>query len=225
MMKDKLGYTFKDENILLTALTHSSYANEARDKNVQCNERLEFLGDAVLGFVTASYLYRTYPQLPEGQLTKIRASVVCTQMLSKKAKALGIPDNLRLGRGEEHTGGRERESILEDAFESLIGAIYLDGGIAEAERFVLSQLSDEIEAAYNSHGSKDYKTNLQEIIQKTSRQPLVYKVTDECGPAHSKIFKVTVSHKGKVLGSGEGKSKKDAEQHAAKAALEIMGKA
>lgn len=222
LMEDVLGYKFKDESILLTALTHSSYANEAKKHDVVCNERLEFLGDAVLGLVVGSYLYKTFPTLPEGRLTKLRASVVCEQMLAKKAKALGVPEFLRLGKGEELTGGRNRMSILEDAFESIIGAIYLDGGIEEAEKFILGQLKGEIERVYTSHCVIDSKTSLQEVLQKNSQAPIEYTVIGESGPAHNKLFKVEVKHCGKVLGEGVGKSKKEAEQHAAQVALEKL---
>lgn len=223
MMEDVLGYKFKDESVLLTALTHSSYANEARDNGVVCNERLEFLGDAVLGFVVGSYLYKTYPEMSEGKLTKLRASVVCDQMLSKKAKAMGVPKYLRLGKGEELTGGRERVSILEDAFESIIGAIYLDGGVDEAARFILGQLKEEIERIRVSQHVIDNKTSLQEVLQRTSQAPIEYVVTGESGPAHNKVFKVEVRHNGNVLGKGQGKSKKEAEQHAAQVALGKLG--
>lgn len=222
MMEDVLNYKFKDESILLTALTHSSYANEARSVGVVCNERLEFLGDAVLGFVIGSYLYKEFPDLSEGKLTKLRAGVVCEQMLAKKARALGVQKYLRLGKGEEQTGGRERVSILEDSFESIIGAIYLDGGVEEASRFILSQLKDEIENIKSSRLVPDNKTNLQEYLQKTSHEPIEYVVVSESGPAHSREFKVEVRHMGKVLGKGRGKSKKEAEQNAAESALERL---
>lgn len=224
MMENVLNYRFKDESILLTALTHSSYANETKTKDVVCNERLEFLGDAVLGFVIGSYLYKTFPELSEGKLTKLRASVVCEQMLAKKAKALGVPPYLRLGKGEELTGGRERISILEDAFESIIGAIYLDGGVESASEFILGQLKSEIESIKASQHVLDNKTSLQEILQRTSQAPIEYIVIGESGPAHNKIFKVEVRHCGKVLGQGRGKSKKEAEQHAAEVALEKLNK-
>ncbi len=224
MMENVLNYRFKDESILLTALTHSSYANETKTKDVVCNERLEFLGDAVLGFVIGSYLYKTFPELSEGKLTKLRASVVCEQMLAKKAKALGVPQYLRLGKGEELTGGRERISILEDAFESIIGAIYLDGGVESASEFILGQLKSEIESIKASQHVLDNKTSLQEILQRTSQAPIEYIVIGESGPAHNKIFKVEVRHCGKVLGQGRGKSKKEAEQHAAEVALEKLNK-
>lgn len=224
MMENVLNYRFKDESILLTALTHSSYANETKTKDVVCNERLEFLGDAVLGFVIGSYLYKTFPELSEGKLTKLRASVVCEQMLAKKAKALGVPQYLRLGKGEELTGGRERISILEDAFESIIGAIYLDGGVESASEFILGQLKSEIESIKASQHVLDNKTSLQEILQRTSQAPIEYIVIGESGPAHNKVFKVEVRHCGKVLGQGRGKSKKEAEQHAAEVALEKLNK-
>ncbi len=222
MMEDVLNYKFKDESILLTALTHSSYANEYKAEGVVCNERLEFLGDAVLGFVVGSYLFKTFPELPEGRLTKLRANVVCEQMLAKKSRALGVQKYLRLGKGEELTGGRERMSILEDAFESIIGAIYLDGGIEEAEKFILSQLKDDIFAVKNSHHVLDNKTSLQEVLQRSSQSPIEYVVVGESGPAHNKLFKVEVRHLGKTLGCGSGRSKKEAEQHAAQAALEAL---
>ncbi len=223
MMEEVLNYKFKNENILLTALTHSSYANESRAEGVVCNERLEFLGDAVLGFVIGSYLYKTFPELSEGKLTKLRASVVCEQMLAKKAKALGVPQYLRLGKGEELTGGRERVSILEDTFESIIGAIYLDGGVEEATKFILGQLKEEIEKIKASQHVLDNKTSLQEVLQRTSQAPIEYIVVGESGPAHNKVFKVEVKHNGTVLGYGKGKSKKEAEQHAAQVALERLG--
>ncbi len=223
MMENVLNYKFKDEELLLTALTHSSYANEAKAQGAVCNERLEFLGDAVLGFVIGSYLYKAFPEMSEGKLTKLRANVVCEQMLAKKAKALGFDKYLRLGKGEEMTGGRERVSILEDAFESVIGAIYLDGGIEKAAEFILSQLKNEIESIKASHHVLDNKTSLQEILQRTSQAPIEYAVVGESGPAHNKVFKVEVRHEGKVLGQGKGKSKKEAEQHAAQVALEKLG--
>jgi ribonuclease-3 len=222
MMEDVLNYKFKDEGLLLTALTHSSYANEAKAQGVVCNERLEFLGDAVLGFVVGSYLYKKFPDLPEGKLTKLRAGVVCEQMLAKKAKALGFHKYLRLGKGEELTGGRERVSILEDAFESVIGALYLDGGVEAASSFILSQLKSEIDNINGSASVLDNKTRLQEVLQKSSQAPIEYVVVGESGPAHNKLFRVEVRHLGTILGRGQGKSKKEAEQHAAQVALEKL---
>ncbi|MBQ9519801.1 MAG: ribonuclease III, partial [Firmicutes bacterium] len=170
-----------------------------------------------------SYVFKHFPEIPEGELTKLRASVVCEAMLSKKARMINLGGYLRLGRGEEMTGGRDRVSILADAFEALIGAIYMDGGIENAEKFVLAQLEDEIKDMRVKFKTLDSKTNLQEVIQRTSKIPLEYKITDEKGPAHNKVFTASVSHNGKVLGVGTGASKKEAEQAAAQQALKNLG--
>ena len=223
-LEKTIGYTFKNRAFLVTALTHSSYANENKHLGVEYNERLEFLGDAVLGFIVGSYVFKHFPEIPEGELTKLRASVVCEAMLSKKSKAMNIGDFMRLGRGEEMTGGRTRISILADAFEAIIGAIYMDGGIEPAEKFILSQLENEIKIMRTGFKSLDSKTNLQEIIQQTSKVPLIYSIIDEKGPAHNKEFFASVSHNGKVLGTGSGSSKKEAEQAAAQQAIEHLGK-
>ncbi len=223
-LEKTIGYTFKNRAFLVTALTHSSYANENKHLGVEYNERLEFLGDAVLGFIVGSYVFKHFPEIPEGELTKLRASVVCEAMLSKKSKAMNIGDFMRLGRGEEMTGGRTRISILADAFEAIIGAIYMDGGIEPAEKFILSQLEGEIKIMRTGFKSLDSKTNLQEIIQQTSKVPLIYSIIDEKGPAHNKEFFASVSHNGKVLGTGSGSSKKEAEQAAAQQAIEHLGK-
>ena len=216
----KIDYEFKNPQLIETALSHSSYVNE--HKGLVCNERLEFLGDSILGFITAEYLYKNYPNLPEGQLTKIRANVVCETMLAKKGKELGINKLLRLGKGEEHTGGRERPSIIADAMEAIIGAIFLDGGIEPAKEFVLGLLIPEIKTTVSSVKVLDAKTSLQEILQKNSTAPIEYTIIRESGPAHNKVFEAMVSHKGKILGKGVGKSKKDAEQHAAMEALKNL---
>lgn len=221
-MNLNLNYSFKDENLLLTALTHSSYANENRKMGIEYNERLEFLGDAVLGFVVGSYLYKHFADIPEGELSKLRASVVCEAMLSEKAKALKLGENMRFGRGEEMTGGRERISILADAFEAMIGAIYLDGGIEAATKFILEQLEEDIYKMKRVFKSLDSKTNLQEIIQKDSTSPIIYEIISESGPAHKRIFEAQVLHNGKVLGRGSGGSKKEAEQMAAFNAIEML---
>ncbi|MBQ8940496.1 MAG: ribonuclease III [Firmicutes bacterium] len=223
-LEKTIGYTFKNRAFLVTALTHSSYANENKHLGVEYNERLEFLGDAVLGFIVGSYVFKHFPEIPEGELTKLRASVVCETMLSKKSKAMNIGEFMRLGRGEEMTGGRTRISILADAFEAIIGAIYMDGGIEPAEKFILSQLEGEIKIMRTGFKSLDSKTNLQEIIQQTSKVPLIYSIIDEKGPAHNKEFFASVSHNGKVLGTGSGSSKKEAEQAAAQQAIEHLGK-
>lgn len=223
-LESVIGYKFKNREYLVTALTHSSYANENKLPGYAYNERLEFLGDATLGFIVGSYVFKHYPDIPEGELTKLRASVVCEAMLSKKAKAIDLGGCLRLGHGEEMTGGRNRVSILADAFEALIGAIYMDGGIDRAEKFVLSQLEDAIKEMRVGFKTLDSKTNLQEIIQKTSKIPLVYNIIGEKGPAHNKQFEASVSHNNKVLGTGTGSSKKEAEQAAAQAAIEKLNK-
>lgn len=212
-----IGYRFKDKGLLLAALSHSSYANE--HKGLECNERLEFLGDSILGFVTAEYLYKIFPDLPEGKLTKIRANVVCEAMLAKKGRELKLNDELLLGNGEEHTGGRERTSIIADAMEAVIGAIYLDGGIEPARKFVLDMLIPEIKDTVSTVKILDSKTSLQEILQRNSTAAIEYNIVGESGPAHNKSFIAEVRHRGKVLGRGIGHSKKEAEQNAAMDAI------
>ncbi len=215
-----LDYKFQNEKLFTTALSHSSYVNE--HKGLQCNERLEFLGDSILGFVTAEYLYKNYPDFPEGDLTKIRANVVCEAMLSKKGRELKLNQDLLLGKGEEHTGGRDRASIIADAMESVIGAIYLDGGIEPARKFILDMLIPEIKNTVSTVKILDSKTSLQEILQKNSNAAIEYTIVSESGPAHNKSFVAQVSHLGKVLGSGTGRSKKEAEQNAAMAAIKNL---
>lgn len=214
-LQKNLGYDFKDINLLKTALTHSSYANE---RGVVCNERLEFLGDAVLGFVSANYLYKNY-NLPEGELTKHRASRVCEGALYTFSKELQIGEALYLGKGEERMGGREKPSMLADAFEAVLAAVYLDGGLKEAEKIALRFVSrhDELDK------KGDYKTALQEIIQQNRTEHIEYVLVDEQGPAHDKSFTVEVHLNSNVIGRGTGRSKKIAEQNAAKEALSLMG--
>lgn len=219
----KLGVTFKDESLLAQALVHTSYANERRGDNNQDNERLEFLGDAVLDLVVSEYLYRRFRELPEGELTKARAAVVCETALARRAKEIALGDHLLLGRGEAASGGRERISILADAFEAIIGAVYLDGGLDAAAAFVLGQLGRELSRLDAGDYPRDYKTLLQETIQRNADSRLTYEVIDESGPDHSKIFVVAVLVGGTRLGTGSGKSKKEAEQKAARQALEQMG--
>lgn len=218
-----IEYEFKNRDLLKTALSHSSYINE--HKGLKCNERLEFLGDSILGFVTAEYLYKTYPELPEGNLTKIRANVVCETMLAKKGRELKINDMLYLGKGEEHTGGRERASIIADAMEALIGAMYLDGGIKAAKKFILDMLVSEIENTVTTVKVLDSKTELQEILQRDSTAPIEYNIINESGPAHNKQFVAEIKHLGNVLGKGVGRSKKEAEQNAAFNAINKLKKA
>lgn len=217
-----IDYNFKNNKLISTALSHSSYANEHKNEGVECNERLEFLGDAILGFVVGEYIYKKFSMWPEGKLTKLRASVVCETMLSKKGRELGINKELKLGKGEEHTGGRERNSIIADAVESVIGAIYLDGGMEPARKFILDLLVNEIEEISSTVHVLDAKTTLQEIIQRSSQEPIEYRIISESGPAHCKSFIIEVCHKNRVLGRGEGHSKKEAEQKAAMEAINLI---
>ncbi len=212
--EEKIGYSFKNKELLRTALTHSSYANE--NKLPQDNERLEFLGDSVLGFVTAEYLFKEFKSRPEGALTKLRAAVVCEKSLFKFAEKISLGDAILMGRGEEHTGGRTRPSIVSDAFEAVIAAMYIDGGIDAVKPYILSFIKDAVkkEASF-----KDNKSLLQEEIQREKGNTLVYEEVGESGPDHEKVFKFIVKLNGETVGKGEGKSKKEAEQAAAGDAL------
>lgn len=218
-----LGYSFQDRSLYETAMTHTSYANEHRSENLHHNERLEFLGDSVLGFVTADYLFQHYPELPEGELTKLRAAVVCEGALYEIAKELGIQEQLRLGHGENTSGGRNRPSILADATEALIGAIYMDGGIEPARQFVLRFIPQRVKVAVEGGAFKDYKTILQEIVQKNKQETLEYRLAKQSGPDHDKRFTMELLLNSNVFASGTGRSKKEAEQMAAKQALSLMG--
>lgn len=214
-----IGYKFNDISLLEKALTHSSYANE-KQLSRECNERLEFLGDSVLGVITAEYFYHNHNNLPEGEMTKRRAACACEKALYGFAKEINLGKFILLGRGEEHTGGRNRASILADAFEAVIAAIYLDGGLDNARKFVL----DFVKKTANQQMSfVDYKTELQEIIQKNPDEHLSYVLVGESGPDHDKRFEVEVNLNSNVIGYGKGRSKKIAEQQAAKQALELMG--
>ncbi|MGE5473195.1 MAG: ribonuclease III [Ignavibacteriales bacterium] len=215
-----LNYEFKDIQILKNALTHSSYANENKNMKLSSNERLEFLGDSILSFIVSAYIFKNYPKLPEGEMTKVRASVVCEQTLKDISNLLGIGEYLQLGKGEEQTGGRKRSSILADAFEAIVGAIYIDGGLEVSKDFVLSKLEELIMDSIKGTGMIDYKTTLQEELQKKGEVKIIYETVAESGPDHDKKFKVQVKCNEKVLGIGLGKSKKEAEQSAARDALE-----
>ncbi len=219
-LMDKLGYTFRDPSLLEKALTHSSYANEGRH-GLQSNERLEFLGDSVLGFVAAKYLFEKETG-PEGELTKLRAAVVCEKALCSYSKELGLGDYLLLGKGERLTGGAERPSILADAFEAVIAAMFLDGGLEPVRAFVLHFIEKEANSQRRRH-FKDYKTTLQEIVQQNPEERLEYVLTGESGPDHRKMFTVEVHLNSNVIGKGRGRSKKEAEQQAAREALALMG--
>ncbi|WP_250278279.1 ribonuclease III [[Clostridium] colinum] len=218
----KIGYDFKDKNLLKTALTHTSFSHEKKYK-IENNERLEFLGDAVLEVVISKHIFTRFSELSEGELTKLRASIVCEGSLAKKARDINIGQNIMIGKGEELTGGRERDSILADAFEAIIGAIYIDSDdILEAQKFILTQMEDIITEKRKTFEMNDCKTYLQEIIQKNSTEPIKYEIINEEGPAHNKIFTVKVTHNNKQLGIGQGKSKKDAEQEAAFKAIKLL---
>lgn len=219
----KIEYKFNNVELLNWALTHSSYANEHKRFKITYNERLEFLGDSVLGLIVSDYIFIKYSNYPEGELTKLRATVVCEPSLSYVAKQIDLGKYMLLGKGEEVTGGRERVSILADAFEALIGSIYLDGRFNNAKIFVLKYMTGIIENAVDGRELFiDYKTQLQEILQKKTKSKIEYKIISEEGPDHNKVFHTEVMVKNKTLGKGYGKSKKEAEQNAAKIALERM---
>lgn len=217
-----IGYEFKDESLLREATTHSSYANEKHDKGIHHNERLEFLGDAVLSIIVSDYIFKNCPELPEGQLTKLRAYLVCEKALHIFAKKIDLGRYMRFSHGEIRNGGDKRPSILADAFEAVIASIYLDGGIEPAREFVYKFIIPEIRN-YDSKSHTDYKTMLQEIIQQNSHGKIKYEVVDSYGPDHDKHFKVELRIDNNVAGKGGGRSKKEAEQNAAREALELMG--
>ena len=218
-LEEKLGYTFQNRSLLENALTHSSCANESRGK-LQSNERLEFLGDSILGMVVADHLYRNHPDLPEGELTRTRAALVCEESLVVVAEELGLGQYLRLGKGEEAGGGRRRPSIRADAVEAILAAVYLDGGIGSARKIIQKYILSREVAGLTK--PRDYKTALQELVQRESGQVLRYRLTGEEGPDHNKRFFVAVDLNGNAIGSGTGRSKKEAEQMAAKAAIQML---
>lgn len=220
-LEEKIGYRFKNPRYLTTALTHSSYANEVRSAG-HSNERLEFLGDSVLGVVVADYLFKHCPDMPEGELTKNRAALVCEKALCGFSTQLGVGDYLLLSRGEQNSGGRTRPSILADAFEAIIAAVYLDGGMEEARSFILRFVLPVLQTT-RPKAFKDYKTLLQEITQQNPEEQLEYVLTGESGPDHDKRFTIEVHLNSNVIGKGSGHSKKEAEQQAAREALELMG--
>ena len=221
-LEARIGYTFHDRRLLQNALMHSSYANENRARGCTSNERLEFLGDSVLGMVTAMRLYRLYPDMPEGKMSRLRAELVCEQSLHAVALELGLGSYIRLGHGEARNGGRERPSILADAVEAIIAAIYLDGGLESAQRFILDHILTGL-AEGQMHHVADYKTDLQERVQRKPGQALEYTLLSESGPDHNKSFTMNVLLNGSEIGRGTGRTKKEAEQSAAKSALERMG--
>ena len=218
-LEEKLGYTFQNHQLLENALTHSSCANESRGK-LQSNERLEFLGDSILGMVVADHLFRNHPDLPEGVLTRTRAALVCEDSLVEVAEALGLGEYLRLGKGEEAGGGRQRPSIRADAVEAVLAAVYLDGGIGSVRKIIQRYILSREVAGLTK--PRDYKTALQELVQRESGRVLQYHLTAEQGPDHNKRFFVAVDLNGSPIGDGTGRSKKEAEQMAAKAAIEKL---
>ena len=220
-LEEALQYKFKDKRLLDRALTHSSYANENKSSDGS-NERLEFLGDSVLSIIVAEHIFLNYKNLPEGELTKIRASLVCENALHEFSQELKLGEFLKLGKGEQQNGGASRPSILADAFEAVLAAIYLDGGIEPARRHVLRFVDKKL-GCMASVAFKDYKTVLQEVIQQNPEEKLEYVLVDEKGPDHANIFTVEVHLNSNVIGKGTSGSKKRAEQEAAKQALELMG--
>ena len=221
-LEERLGYTFRDRKRLEDALYHSSYANEHRSLGIHSNERLEFLGDAVLGLVTADYLFHKHPDLPEGDLTRIRAALVCEESLHEVAQSLELGRHLKLGRGEEQGGGRERPSILADATESVFAAVYLDGGMEAAAELIHRVLLDKEREEDVEERRRDYKTQLQELVQRHSGSTLGYRLVGSSGPDHAKVFEAAVLLSGEPFSTGTGRSKKEAEQAAARAALELL---
>ena len=220
-LENALGYHFHNVTLLQNALTHSSFANERWQNSLLSNERLEFLGDAVLGVTVAEYLYRNFPNLPEGDLSRTRADLVCEKTLAKVANGLGLGNFLQLGHGEEQNGGRSRDSILADATEAVIAAAYLDGGW-EAAREIIHRLILNQKPEVSHPHNVDYKTMLQELVQQKKNQTISYVLTGESGPDHAKKFTVEVQINGKPMGSGSGTSKKRAEQDAAQMAYEAL---
>lgn len=223
-LQENLGYRFRDESLLRGALYHSSYANEHRNENIVSNERLEFLGDAVLGFVSAEFLYSRFPHAPEGELTRIRAALVREESLFEVAQALQLGECLMLGKGEESGGGRQRPSILADCTEAVFAAVYLDGGMDCARDLIHRVLLSKGDIEVAESRRRDYKTELQELVQRKPHQVLRYELVGQSGPDHAKVFTVAVLLNGDPVGEGSGHSKKEAEQSAARAALEKLTK-
>ena len=216
ILEKRIGYEFNNKELLKNALTHTSYAYE---HNVESNEKLEFLGDSILEFISSEYIYNKYRNLKEGELTKVRATVVCEKSLYKVAVSLGFGNFLYLGNSEKISGGNKRPAILADSVEAVIAAMYIDGDLESAQKFIIENLKDEIEIATKHVGEKDYKTVLQEELQKNGEVKIEYKIIKETGPDHDKSFEAQVSLNGKVLATGEGKSKKEAEMQAAHKAI------
>jgi len=222
-LENLLSYKFNNIDLLKNALTHSSYANEVKG-NTSSNERLEFLGDSVLSIIVSDYIYKNFPNMPEGELTRLRSSLVCEKALCGFSRELKLGDYLLLGKGEAKGGGRERDSILADAFEAVLASIYLDGGMEVARKHVMNFVLRELKEHALEDSHKDYKTELQEIIQRNPEETVSYILVGESGPDHDKEFTVEVFLNSNSIGQGSGKSKKQAEQMAAMEALKLMGK-
>jgi ribonuclease III len=218
-LEEMLNIQFQNIDVIRQAFTHSSYVNEHRDVHFSDNERLEFLGDAVLELGVSQYLYRKYPNMPEGEMTKLRAAIVCEPSLETFARNLNFGEHILLGKGEEMTGGRNRPALLADVFEAFLGAVYLDQGFDTALNFLEKHVFPKIDTGAFSHGM-DYKSKLQEVVQKDKNQTIEYKIVDEKGPSHNKEFIAELLINSEVLGSGVGRTKKEAEQRAAKDALD-----
>lgn len=222
-IQERISYRFRHIVALKTALTHSSYANEKKKQKLKYNERLEFLGDSVLGIIISDYLFRNCPNRPEGELTKMRAMIVCERALAMGARSIDLGKYMYLGKGEENTGGRDRESILADGFEAMIGAIYLDSGINSAKKFVLKTLREVIDRVIAGEGLfTDHKTQFQEVLQKYNKGKIQYRIKAEEGPDHNKTFYTDLYVDDYIYGTGAGRSKKESEQNAAKSALDRM---
>lgn len=218
-LQENIKYKFNNIELLKTALTHTSYAY---DHEIQSNEKLEFLGDSILEFVSSQYIYKNYPKLKEGEMTKVRATVVCESSLYKVARLHDFSDFLYIGKSEQHSKGNKKPAILADSVEAVIAAMYLDGGLKPASKFIIENLKDEIAVATQHVGEKDYKTMLQEKLQEHGKVKIVYRIVKETGPDHDKSFEAEVELNGKELARGKGKSKKLAEMGAAKKALEQL---
>ena len=226
-LEKTIGYTFVNTKIITKALTHSSYANEMKHKipDIECNERMEFLGDSILSLIVTDHLYKNHPNMPEGDLSRIRAATVCEKALGGYAKSIELGKYLYLSHGENTTDGRNRISILADAYEALLAAMYLDGGIDAVKKFLLPQVTDEINTVIKSGSMRDYKTILQQIVQQEQGEILEYVIVGESGPAHKRFFEVEARLNSNVIGRGNGYSKREAEQSAAKVALVLFGEA
>jgi ribonuclease-3 len=222
-LKERLGIDWNDQELLVQAVTHGSYTYENRQAGREDNQRLEFLGDAVLELAISDFFYRKYRHFSEGELTKLRAAVVCEPSLARVARGLGIGSCLLMGRGEERSGGRDRPSILADSFEALLGAVYLDQGVERASKFAVEQLLPVVEDVLDGRADRDYKTELQEMVQQQSSEQVQYIILKEEGPDHDKLFTAGVVFRNRVVGRGRGRSKKEAEQRAAREALANSG--